>query len=122
MVEKCLLDKNPDLIKHLGMILEPNFEYWLTYKRRPYPLEERTDLTVPEANTAHVGAIVDPQIRAFKEPKERALHYVKEALEDESGKLYTVVRGDTALLSYMIDFSAGYNCFYGSTMVRDCRG
>lgn len=122
MTEKCFLDKNPDLIRHLGMVLEPDFEYWLTREREPYPLEERTDLTVLETSTAHIEAIADFQMKAFKESKEQALHYAKGALEDENGKLYTVMRGDTVLSSCTVDFSTDYNYFYGFAVVEDCRG
>ncbi|WP_371129359.1 GNAT family N-acetyltransferase [Streptococcus gallolyticus] len=126
MTEKCFLDKNPDLIRHLGMVLkmvlEPDFEYWLTREREPYPLEERADLTVLEASAAHIEAIADFQMKAFKESKEQALHYAKGALEDENGKLYIVMRGDRVLSSCTVDFSTDYNYFYGFAVVEDCRG
>lgn len=91
-------------------------------EREPYPLEERTDLTVLEASTAHIEVIADFQMKAFKESKEQALHYAKGALEDENGKLYTVMRGDTVLSSCTVDFSTDYNYFYGFAVVEDCRG
>ena len=50
-------------------------------------------------------------MKAFKESKEQALHYAKGALEDENGKLYTVMRGDTVLSSCTVDFSTDYNYF-----------
>lgn len=111
MTEKCFLNKNPDLIRHLGMVLEPDFEYWLTREREAYPLEERTDLTVLEASAAHIEAITDFQMKAFKESKEQALHYGKGALEDENGELYTVMRGDTVLFSCTVDFSRDITIF-----------
>ena len=40
------------------MVLEPDFEYWLIREREPYPLEERTDLTVLEASTAHIELLL----------------------------------------------------------------
>ena len=53
------------------MVLEPDFEYWLIREREPYPLEERTDLTVLEASTAHIELLLISKWRLLKNRKSK---------------------------------------------------
>ncbi len=122
MTEKSFLAKNPDLISHLGMTLEPDFEYWLTRDRLQYPLETRPDLQVLEASQEHLQAIANFQMTTFDETEDMAFQYAKGALEDENGKLYIVMRNNEVIASCTADFSTDYNYFYGFAVVEAYRG
>ena len=122
MSERAFLAKHPDVLANLGMTVEDDFEYWLSRQRKAYLLEKRDDLSVTKASREHLEAIADFQAKAFGEPHEVTLRYAKEALVDETGKLYIVMKDDEVVASCTVDFSTTYNYLYGLVVAEGYRG
>ena len=122
MSERAFLAKHPDVLANLGMTLEDDFEYWLSRQRKAYLLEKRDDLSVIKASREHLEAIADFQAKAFGDPYEVALRYAKEALVDETEKLYIVMKDDKVVASCTVDFSTTYNYLYGLVVAEGYRG
>ena len=107
MSERAFLAKQPDMLANLDMTLEDDFEYWLSRQRKAYLLEKRDDLLVT---------------KAFDESYDVTLCYAKEALVDETGKLYIVMKDEKVVASCTVDFSTTYNYLYGLVVSEGYRG
>ena len=122
MSERAFLAKQPDMLANLDMTLEDDFEYWLSRQRKAYLLEKRDDLLVTKASREHFEAIADFQAKAFDESYDVTLCYAKEALVDETGKLYIVMKEEKVVASCTVDFSTTYNYLYGLVVSEGYRG
>ena len=98
--ERIFLENHPDFASNWGLIEDEETETWLGKDRRPYPLENVSNLEVLLADSSFQNQISQLKFQVFSEEhesREVVDRYVAEALEDPESRLYILLKNDQVI-------------------------
>ena len=123
--ERIFLENHPDFASNWGLIEDEETETWLGKDRRPYPLENVSNLEVLLADSSFQNQISQLKFQVFSEEhesREVVDRYVAEALEDPESRLYILLKNDQVIGTCTVDLSSNTNYLYGLVILELERG
>lgn len=119
--ETNFLDQHPDFWNEYSTNLEEN-EIWLEQDSRQFYLDDVSDIEVALADLSLISDIANFQSQEFGSTLTCAEKYAREAVLDETCRLYVLRKDGRVRASCSVDVSLGTNYLFGLAVEKGYQG